>query len=640
MKLLLFFINIIFTINLCNAQNNSRLISENLKPNAGMINKFYYEPAKNLVIPEKIEAMFIYKSGEQFISKLVAIRKINKVYEFSYKIPDSISVIIIGIVDANKKISDYNGLSEPQKKIIDNNNDEGYIFTIHNKKKINKIKSKIELAELLNNYAPYILDIKRNSNYIIEIYEQLYKSSPKLKNDNSYLDYLILLYQNGKNKSKINLENYAIKKDSNAHNEMQLLTALKAYKILKLDQKIIELENKVLLKYSNGEFAKQKFWNNFYSNSKSSEQAILENMNNFIEIFDDSSSSVKDKFYIKIITLFLEQSNWESLLKYENLITNKYSLEFILDNFAWKLSGKSIEAEGRNLDFAKRLSQKSLEYLEERKKQIELNDDESYRYFGALNKYLNTYSLILFKQGLYDSAFYYQNEIYLRGGIFDANSTERYLAYAAKVKEVSFAKEVLEIQLQKGISSPKMKEQLKVVYQKLNLSSNEFLKFFEKSKFNSQKLRTQKIVSKLGTTIAKKFSLKNMDGKLISLSSFKDKIVIIDFWATWCIPCKSSFPDMQELINKYKSDSNVIFLFINTWENKTPEKIRTIVSKFIKENEYTFTILFDDTNEVVNKYKVDGIPAHFVIDKTGNIISMEDSIEKLDSIINTLISGY
>ena len=363
MKLLLFFINIIFTINLCNAQNNSRLISENLKPNAGMINKFYYEPAKNLVIPEKIEAMFIYKSGEQFISKLVAIRKINKVYEFSYKIPDSISVIIIGIVDANKKISDYNGLSEPQKKIIDNNNDEGYIFTIHNKKKINKIKSKIELAELLNNYAPYILDIKRNSNYIIEIYEQLYKSSPKLKNDNSYLDYLILLYQNGKNKSKINLENYAIKKDSNAHNEMQLLTALKAYKILKLDQKIIELENKVLLKYSNGEFAKQKFWNNFYSNSKSSEQAILENMNNFIEIFDDSSSSVKDKFYIKIITLFLEQSNWESLLKYENLITNKYSLEFILDNFAWKLSGKSIEAEGRNLDFAKRLSQKSLEYL-------------------------------------------------------------------------------------------------------------------------------------------------------------------------------------------------------------------------------------------------------------------------------------
>src|ERR1700748_85368 len=60
------------------------------------------------------------------------------------------------------------------------------------------------------------------------------------------------------------------------------------------------------------------------------------------------------------------------------------------------------------------------------------------------------------------------------------------------------------------------------------------------------------------------FKLKDIDGKEISLASLNGKIVIVDFWATWCGPCKASFPGMQLAVNNFKNDKDVVFLFIDT----------------------------------------------------------------------------
>lgn len=117
------------------------------------------------------------------------------------------------------------------------------------------------------------------------------------------------------------------------------------------------------------------------------------------------------------------------------------------------------------------------------------------------------------------------------------------------------------------------------------------------------------------------FELKDMDGKTVSLTDYKGKVVVLDFWATWCGPCKMSFPGMQMVLNKYKDDKDVVFLFIDTRE-KT-ENYKDLVKDFLANNHYSFKVIFDEIgkdgiqNKFFKMYKLVGIPTKFIIDKNG-----------------------
>jgi peroxiredoxin len=138
---------------------------------------------------------------------------------------------------------------------------------------------------------------------------------------------------------------------------------------------------------------------------------------------------------------------------------------------------------------------------------------------------------------------------------------------------------------------------------------------------------------------APSFALLDLNGAKVNLKDLKGKIVVLDFWATWCGPCKASFPAMQTMVNKFKNDPGVIFLFIDTWE-RGDQKLKN-AAEFIAQNKYPFQVLMDNKDETVAAYKVVGIPAKFVIDADGHIRfkatgfnNNEELIQELEAMIN------
>lgn len=108
------------------------------------------------------------------------------------------------------------------------------------------------------------------------------------------------------------------------------------------------------------------------------------------------------------------------------------------------------------------------------------------------------------------------------------------------------------------------------------------------------------------------FELKDLSGKTVSLEDFSGKVVFIDFWATWCPPCRASIPAVEELYEKYKNDDSVCFIGINLSEDKDT------VTKFVEKQGITYKVLLSN-NKVITDYKIRSIPAFFIIDKNGAV---------------------
>lgn len=111
------------------------------------------------------------------------------------------------------------------------------------------------------------------------------------------------------------------------------------------------------------------------------------------------------------------------------------------------------------------------------------------------------------------------------------------------------------------------------------------------------------------------FQLQTIDGNTMKLSDLKGKKVILNFWATWCPPCKAEIPHMQKFYSEQTNDKVEIVAVNVTNGEKNPNDVET----FVKDNGLTFPILLDFTGEVGQTYQAFTIPTSYMIDSKGVI---------------------
>lgn len=124
--------------------------------------------------------------------------------------------------------------------------------------------------------------------------------------------------------------------------------------------------------------------------------------------------------------------------------------------------------------------------------------------------------------------------------------------------------------------------------------------------------------------------LKNVDGTPISLSSLKGKVVIIDFWATWCPPCRIANKTLVKLYQSYKDKGLEIYSIsedrtINAWK------------RGIKADNMTWLNVYDDQMKVATKWKVGYLPFTFIVDKTGKLVNADFDVKELENEIKKLL---
>jgi thiol-disulfide isomerase/thioredoxin len=304
----------------------------------------------------------------------------------------------------------------------------------------------------------------------------------------------------------------------------------------------------------------------------------------------------------------------------------------------------------------------TIDFMEKMKTRLDTKRDSLNNLTGAAAKqkgkfiygnYMNEddyYNFLTVLCNAYDEAGRTQKaSVYLPGLIthFSSNNPLLNKVIASDAEKLYGADSAIAV-LKKSIAvhhyNEDMVAQLKRLYTAKNVDSTGFSSYLTKIKDSYNANILGELLKKMTKEKAPDFALKNLAGKTVRLSDMKGKVVVLDFWATWCGPCKESFPAMQELVNNYAAKKDEVAFFFIDVEGKSVKDPLKKVSDYIRSTPYTFEVLLDDAAHPIGKdYHFDAIPAKFVIDKEGfirfiasNTFNYDDMKTEMKTIIDYL----
>ena len=609
------------------AQTNFTYTPEN--PKAGDEISFTYTPSGDLAgllqIPEAFVMVFTNQGPE--IKDIKLQREYGKLIG-KIKTDTAAQTVAFGFTHDEK---------------FDNNQNNGYIIQLLGADGKIKPLSYSNAANIYSDYGEWKLGMAKNNAKAIKNYQQMFAQYPDTKNDH-LINYLYTAYSDNKETgaAEIQKEIEALLKGGlKDEKSYDLLSSM--YNILRLKQ-----QSSFISKLKNEKFpqaGKKLGINEYYE--KYIAEGDLNKKKNILEEVIQASKTAKDadnyKSFINYLQrnvagIYADKKDWDGFKKFASQITDETAKATLYNSTAW-----NMQKDSTNLKLAEELSAYALNYGKADLKNPKGEKPKMQRYSEWLKQkqtaygtYADTYAMILYRMGQYKKALPYTTEAtYTINKGLNADNNNTYALVAERASTPKKYKAQLEQFVKDGKSGDGVLAVLKRLY--IKEKSNEagfdsYIATLEKEAYNKMLADLKK---EMINEASPKFTLKDLAGNTINMADLKGKTVVVDFWATWCGPCIASMPGMKKMVNKYKDDPNVKFVFIDTWQNEENET--EVVKKFITEKGYDeFHVLMDLDDKVVSSFKVDGIPTKFIVGKDGNIKFKEVGFDGEDNLVKKL----
>ncbi|MBD2756825.1 redoxin family protein [Spirosoma validum] len=277
-----------------------------------------------------------------------------------------------------------------------------------------------------------------------------------------------------------------------------------------------------------------------------------------------------------------------------------------------------LAEERRSLPEAQQLAQRGINVLKAQPKPQDFKGNWEIEKQSRHRLLMATYARTLAQQGKNDEAYVAYQEAMNPDFVEDSDpmTNERYFLCALRTNHAADTRPYIEEAIQVERATTALKNALRNWYAKQpgqnEAKADAYLADLEADIRADQR---DELSKRLINEPAPAFSMTDLKGRTISSSALRGKVVVLDFWATWCGPCVASFPAMQQAQSKFQNDPNVRFLFVNTREGGPLQRVHT----FMEKNPYPFVVPLDDQQRVSRAYKVQGIPTKVVIDTNGRV---------------------